>query len=138
MTLIISILFFILNIKIISNDEFNIIRGKRVHSGLDDYHKNSTVLCITDTIEDAIVWNTYLNWSTNSKFKYKDRINLQTVPQLSYGGISETKRKCDINAGSSNCFISFTQQSNDWNLEFTSEVPMGPVFDSRWEFPVFQ
>lgn len=78
MTFMILILFFILNIRIILNNEFNIIRGKRVHSGLDHYHKNSTVLCITDTIEDAIILNTYLNWSAKSNFKYKDRINLQT------------------------------------------------------------
>lgn len=56
-----------------------------------------------------------------------------SVPELSHAGFSKTKRKCDINAGSSDCFISFTQQSNEWNLAFTSEVPMGPVFDSRWE-----
>lgn len=46
---------------------------------------------------------------------------------------SSEEKQCDIDIDSWECFTEWNHHNSQWNRTSSLDVPMGPVYDNRWE-----
>ncbi|XP_074097016.1 receptor-type tyrosine-protein phosphatase S [Cotesia typhae] len=130
------ILLFVLNCGKIISQELMIYSGDSYYTERLIYHLKRPLLCISDNSQDAVIWNSHLQWNYPNK-AYSDR------DHLSESCLSNNPKVysdyCYLNIDSSECLHAWTQHNSNWSQISSFIKPMGPVFDTRWEyFPEYQ
>ncbi|XP_057330031.1 uncharacterized protein LOC130670619 isoform X2 [Microplitis mediator] len=89
------------------------------------------ILCISDNPRDAVIWNNHLEWSFESDTNnYKESSSAELSNYAVANGDNE---QCEFNIDSPECLSAWTQNDSHWNSISSFDVPMGPVYDTRWE-----
>ncbi|XP_063976230.1 receptor-type tyrosine-protein phosphatase F-like isoform X2 [Diachasmimorpha longicaudata] len=100
-------------------------------SGTWPRHQVRRLVCISDNPYDPIIWNTNLQWK-HEDVAYLDRRNISS-PELSNPIPDTYGVNCDFSDESDPCFSKWSQLNGQWKVVGSLDVPMGPIFDSRWD-----
>ncbi|XP_015127343.1 receptor-type tyrosine-protein phosphatase F [Diachasma alloeum] len=116
-------------------DQLFTFRGKSSSSNLWPgswpRHQMRPLVCISDNPYDPLIWNTNLVWKQKDTV-YLDRDNI-TKPKLSSPIPDTYGINCDFNSELNPCFSKWSQLDGQWKVVESLDVPMGPIFDSRWD-----
>ncbi|XP_076650147.1 receptor-type tyrosine-protein phosphatase delta [Halictus rubicundus] len=100
-----------------------VLRGKE-----DTYYKNRILICVSDDDGAGLTWNSNLNWFYSS-YQFTDR---RDVTAFKNPDEPRQRSQLDCELGwFNNCASSWSTEG--WNRTNSSETPMGPVLDRRWE-----
>ncbi|CAG5099466.1 Similar to SDK2: Protein sidekick-2 (Gallus gallus) [Cotesia congregata] len=83
------------------------------------------ILCVSDNSSDAVVLNEPFDSNTVRDKKYEEIFELESYS-------NKNGNECQIEMDYSKCLSEWKNDSN-WKILSSLEVPMGPVFDKRWE-----
>ncbi|KZC07125.1 Receptor-type tyrosine-protein phosphatase T [Dufourea novaeangliae] len=109
-----GILFLALQCSVVSG-RLTTLRGKE--SKYNSSPDNRKLLCVSEDDGGGLIWNSNLNWLYSS-YQFSDRKEIT-------GQID-----CDLNPYEKCTRLWSTV---GWNITNSTETPMGPVFDRRWE-----
>ncbi|CAD6239516.1 GSCOCG00008727001-RA-CDS [Cotesia congregata] len=119
-------------IGFILSDHLNIFRqDQQIQSYYGYVHNPSRLLvCISDDPRDAVIWNNQIEWNPSSSDEvYNDDLTDFVFPT----NRSNEEKLCEIDIESWECFSEWNHHYFQWNKTYSFYVPMGPVYDSRWE-----
>ncbi|XP_074106911.1 uncharacterized protein LOC141532466 isoform X2 [Cotesia typhae] len=89
----------------------------------DGYEKK--ILCVSDNSSDAVVFNEPIVSNTVRDKKYEEIFDVES-------NSNKNRNDCQIEMDYSKCLSEWKNDSN-WKILSSLEVPMGPVYDKRWE-----
>ncbi|XP_053594468.1 uncharacterized protein LOC103576526 [Microplitis demolitor] len=119
-------------IGFITTGHLNIFREEQ--QLLPHYYVHSPgrlLVCISDDPRDAVIWNNEIEW--NPSIIDDDYID-EEMDDYDYSMNSSSEEKqCDIDIDSWECFTEWNHHNSQWNRTSSLDVPMGPVYDNRWE-----
>ncbi|XP_044575326.1 uncharacterized protein LOC123259122 isoform X2 [Cotesia glomerata] len=83
------------------------------------------IFCISDNSSDAVVLNEPFDRNTVRDKKYEEIFDFESYS-------NKSGNECEIEMDYSKCLSKWKNDSN-WKILSSLEVPMGPVYDKRWE-----
>ncbi|XP_034938238.1 uncharacterized protein [Chelonus insularis] len=84
------------------------------------------LICINSESRDAFIWNIIDNGGITFEIKEKKTEFRDSKFPINY------KQQCRVNVDKE-CLSLWSQQGSNWSIVNSFDVPMGPVYDSRWE-----
>ncbi|XP_034938749.1 LOW QUALITY PROTEIN: receptor-type tyrosine-protein phosphatase T-like [Chelonus insularis] len=122
--------FIIINlfIQLVSSSHLTIFRDEPKYLGYTR-QMSRQLLCVSDRPKDAIVWNTNLYW-IDENLKNSDRKESTDTKLSRFTANYEQQMRINVDKMGFNLW---GQEGGNWSIVDSCDIPMGPVYDSRWE-----